>query len=66
MAKVGDRVAGAILGIMCAGTFVALYLTSVAKKANLTGPPPRESRPAVAADLQKHLEEQLKRMERGR
>jgi hypothetical protein len=36
-----DRVTMAIFGVCCIGTLAALVLTSAAKKANLTGPPPK-------------------------
>ena len=67
--RIGDRVSFAIMGIVCCGTFVALALTSVAKKANLTGPPSKQAQqqqqPQVdSKDFQKHFEEQLRQLDR--
>lgn len=45
MVKVGDRLSMAILGLCAGGTFIALALTSVAKKAGTLGPPPKPEWP---------------------
>ena len=43
--RVGDRLSLAILGLCCGGTFIALTLTSVAKRQGQTGPPPKPDYP---------------------
>lgn len=65
--RIGDRVSFAVMGIVCCGTFLALALTSVAKKANLTGPPPKQGQQQQqvdSKDFQKHFEEQLRQLDR--
>ena len=43
--KVGDRLSLAILGLCCGSTFIALALTSVAKRQGMTGPPAKPDFP---------------------
>ncbi len=64
MGKVGDRASMAVMGLLCCGTFVALALTSVAKKASLTGPPQQAQQMQRAAEFQKHFEEQLRQLDK--
>ncbi len=59
MPKVGDRLALAILGLCAGGTFIALSLTSIAKKAGKTGPPPKPDMPWLK-EKQAGWEERLK------
>lgn len=62
MPKVGDRLALAILGLCAGGTFIALSLTSIAKKAGKTGPPPKPDMPWLK-DKQAGWEERLKALD---
>lgn len=62
MPKVGDRLALAILGLCAGGTFIALSLTSIAKKAGKTGPPPKPDMPWLK-DTQAGWEERLKKLD---
>ena len=62
MPKVGDRLALAILGLCAGGTFVALSLTSIAKKAGKTGPPPKPDMPWLQ-ERQAGWEERLKALD---
>ena len=62
MPKVGDRLALAILGLCAGGTFIALSLTSIAKKAGKTGPPPKPDMPWLK-EQQAGWEERLKAMD---
>jgi len=64
MVKVGDRLSLAILGLCCGGTFIALALTSVAKKAGQTGPPEKPEWPWLQT-AESSFEERLKRMDIG-
>ena len=43
--KVGDRLSLAILGLCCGSTFIALALTSVAKRQGMTWPPAKPDFP---------------------
>lgn len=63
MRKVGDRLSLAILGLCCGGTFVALSLTSIAKKAKMTGPPDKPDMPWLR-DTERAFEERLRAMDR--
>lgn len=49
MPKVGDTLSLVIMGLCCGGTFIALALTSVAKKAGMTGPPQKPDWPWLKA-----------------
>ena len=62
MPKVGDRLALAILGLCAGGTFIALSLTSIAKKTGQTGPPPKPDMPWLK-DKQAGWEERLKALD---
>ena len=64
MVKVGDRLSLAIMGLICGGTFIALALTSIAKKQNLTGPPPKPDFPWLKAS-EAAFEERMRRMDGG-
>lgn len=60
--KVGDTLSMAILGLCCGGTFIALALTSVAKKQGLTGPPEKPDYPWLK-EAEASVEGRLKRLE---
>lgn len=59
MPKVGDTLSLVILGLCCGGTFIGLALTSVAKKAGVTGPPEKPDFPWLRA-ANTSFEERLK------
>lgn len=59
MPKVGDTLSLVILGLCCGGTFIGLALTSVAKKAGITGPPEKPDWPWLQA-TNSSFEERLK------
>jgi hypothetical protein len=59
MAKIGDRLSMFALVVACGGTFLALALTSAAKKANLLGPP---APPPWAAD--ERFDDRLKALDK--
>lgn len=60
--RVSDGLSLAILGLCCGGTFIGLALTSVAKKAGQTGPPPKPDWPWLQ-DTQAPFEERLQRLD---
>lgn len=60
--RVGDRLSLAILGLCCGGTFIGLALTSIAKKAGQTGPPPKPDWPWLE-DKQAPFEDRLQRLD---
>lgn len=57
--RVGDRLSLAILGLCCGGTFIALALTSVAKRLGQTGPPDKPDFPWLKAS-ESQFEDRLK------
>ena len=68
MVKVPDRLALAILGLCAGGTFIGLALTSIAKKAGQTGPPPKPDFPWLQQQHQHaegSLESRLKQFEQS-
>lgn len=60
--RVGDRLSLAILGLCCGGTFIALTLTSIAKRAGQTGPPEKPDWP-WHKETQLTFEERLRAMD---
>lgn len=64
MVKVGDRLSLAILGLCCGGTFIALSLTSIAKKQGQTGPPAKPDWPWLK-ETEASFEQRLGRVGEG-
>lgn len=62
MMRVGDRLSMAMLVAVCGGTFVAVALTSSAKKANLIGGSP--SKEGAQPSPVKDFDDRLKALER--
>jgi hypothetical protein len=62
MARIGDRLSMITLVVACGGTFLALALTSAAKKASLLGPPAPPPW-AAGGGSQKQFEERMKALD---
>lgn len=64
MRKVGDTLSLVILGLCCGGTFVGLSLTSIAKKAKMTGAPDKPDMPWLRA-TEEAFEARLRALDNG-
>jgi hypothetical protein len=65
MLKIGDRVSMTIMVLVTGGTMCALAMTSAAKKAGLTGPPPSAQAPPSSDQVQKDFQSRLKALEKN-